>query len=86
MISKIDIYRLLYIKNKGINNLSHNYLMNSNSDFFKDKLSNNSIDKSNEALFNSNNSQKYSNNNSTYNNKEKIQDDNEDQAKFKIYY
>ena len=56
--------------------------MNSNSDFFKDKLSNNSIDKSNESLFNDNNSKKYSNNNSTYGGKEKIQDDNENQAKF----
>ena len=51
----IDINKNLHTRNKvqGMNNSSHNYLVESNSKFFKDKLNNNSINASNSFLTNS---------------------------------
>ena len=59
------------IKKKGLNNSSHNYLVESNSQFFKDKLNNNSINASNEFLDsnNSKNSSSKNKNNYSTNNK-----------------
>ena len=81
--SIVEIYRFLDNKNKGINNSSHNYLMKSNLDSFN-KLSNNSMNRSNEILVDNNdNSKNYYNNNSSFNNNnKKKQNDNEDKENF----
>ena len=50
--SNSSINKILNYNRKGTNNSSHNYLVESNSQFFKEKLNNNSINASNELLTN----------------------------------
>ena len=64
------INKILDYKSKGSNNSSHNYLLEQKSQFFRDKLNNNSINASNELLTNN------INNSSSNNSKQNIKDNN----------
>ena len=68
----------LDIRNRALNNSSHNYLVdsNSNSHFFKDGLNNNSINASNEFLSSNNNMKNFSTKNAQKQNSFR-KDDNE---------